>query len=223
MDLLPDVGLRQCLRAHRDGEHHRPARTRRPPRGLCQRGPRRPGPPGLGGPAAPDGRGGRARPTAPRWPRASGARSGSGASRWPASTRATERDRSTAGSTPATRATSTRRAISSSTAGSTTSSSGAARTSRRGRSRPYWWTTRPWTPPPWSGYPTPTGGRRSSPPWCRPTARSIDEEGLRDFVRATLRSTRTPERIEIRDDLPYNETGKLLRRVLREELAARFG
>jgi acyl-CoA synthetase (AMP-forming)/AMP-acid ligase II len=51
----------------------------------------------------------------------------------------------------------------------------------------------------------------------------IDEDGLRDFVRATLRSTRTPERIEIRDTLPYNETGKLLRRVLREELAARFG
>jgi acyl-CoA synthetase (AMP-forming)/AMP-acid ligase II len=51
----------------------------------------------------------------------------------------------------------------------------------------------------------------------------IDEEGLRDFVRATLRSTKTPERIEIRDALPYNETGKLLRRVLREELAARFG
>jgi len=51
----------------------------------------------------------------------------------------------------------------------------------------------------------------------------IDEDGLRDFVRTSLRSTKTPERIEIRDTLPYNETGKLLRRVLREELAARFG
>jgi len=46
---------------------------------------------------------------------------------------------------------------------------------------------------------------------------------VRDFVRSALRSTRTPERIEIRDDLPFNETGKLLRRVLREELAERFG
>jgi fatty-acyl-CoA synthase len=51
----------------------------------------------------------------------------------------------------------------------------------------------------------------------------IDEDELRDFVRAALRSTKTPERIQIRDALPYNETGKLLRRVLREELADQFG
>ncbi len=51
----------------------------------------------------------------------------------------------------------------------------------------------------------------------------IDEDELRAFVRAALRSTRTPERIEVRADLPFNETGKLLRRVLREELAIRFG
>ncbi|MGO8870727.1 MAG: class I adenylate-forming enzyme family protein [Acidimicrobiales bacterium] len=51
----------------------------------------------------------------------------------------------------------------------------------------------------------------------------IDEDELRAFVREALRSTKTPERIAIRDDLPFNETGKLLRRVLREELAARFG
>ncbi len=51
----------------------------------------------------------------------------------------------------------------------------------------------------------------------------VDEDELRDFVRGSLRSARTPERIEIRDDLPFNETGKLLRRVLREELAERFG
>ena len=50
----------------------------------------------------------------------------------------------------------------------------------------------------------------------------VDEDELRDFVRSTLRSTRTPERIDVRPDLPFNETGKLLRRVLREELADRF-
>ena len=50
----------------------------------------------------------------------------------------------------------------------------------------------------------------------------VSEQELRDFVRATLRSTRTPERIDIRDELPFNETGKLLRRVLRDELAAQF-
>ena len=48
---------------------------------------------------------------------------------------------------------------------------------------------------------------------------STTEEELRDFVRARLRSTKTPERIQFRAELPYNETGKLLRRVLRQELA----
>jgi acyl-coenzyme A synthetase/AMP-(fatty) acid ligase len=35
-----------------------------------------------------------------------------------------------------------------------------------------------------------------------------------------LRSTKTPELIRFRDEMPYNETGKLLRRVLRDELSA---
>jgi len=41
---------------------------------------------------------------------------------------------------------------------------------------------------------------------------------LQDWVRARLRSSRTPAVIEFRAELPYNETGKLLRRVLRTEL-----
>jgi acyl-CoA synthetase (AMP-forming)/AMP-acid ligase II len=49
------------------------------------------------------------------------------------------------------------------------------------------------------------------------------EDELRDFVRSRLRSTKTPERIDVRDDLPFNETGKLLRRVLRDELTDKFG
>jgi acyl-coenzyme A synthetase/AMP-(fatty) acid ligase len=48
------------------------------------------------------------------------------------------------------------------------------------------------------------------------------EDELRDLVRTKLRSTKTPERIAFRDELPFNETGKLLRRVLRDELAAKF-
>jgi acyl-CoA synthetase (AMP-forming)/AMP-acid ligase II len=44
------------------------------------------------------------------------------------------------------------------------------------------------------------------------------EDELRSFVRERLRSTKTPEHIQIRDALPFSETGKLLRRVLREEL-----
>lgn len=46
-----------------------------------------------------------------------------------------------------------------------------------------------------------------------------DEAELQEWVRARLRSTKTPERIEVRDELPHNETGKLLRRVLKVELA----
>jgi len=52
---------------------------------------------------------------------------------------------------------------------------------------------------------------------------TVGEEALREYVRAQLRSTRTPERIDIRTELPFNETGKLLRRVLRAELEAKFG
>jgi acyl-CoA synthetase (AMP-forming)/AMP-acid ligase II len=48
-----------------------------------------------------------------------------------------------------------------------------------------------------------------------------DEDELRTWVRERLRSTKTPEHIEFRDELPYGETGKLLRRILRSELAIR--
>jgi fatty-acyl-CoA synthase len=41
---------------------------------------------------------------------------------------------------------------------------------------------------------------------------------LADWVKSRLRSTRTPETWEFRSALPYNETGKLLRRVLKLEL-----
>ena len=40
---------------------------------------------------------------------------------------------------------------------------------------------------------------------------------LQDWVRGRLRSSRTPTAVEFRTALPYNETGKLLRRVLRAE------
>jgi acyl-CoA synthetase (AMP-forming)/AMP-acid ligase II len=47
-----------------------------------------------------------------------------------------------------------------------------------------------------------------------------DADELRAWVRARLRSSRTPTRIAFVPALPYNETGKLLRRVLRDELSA---
>jgi acyl-CoA synthetase (AMP-forming)/AMP-acid ligase II len=49
--------------------------------------------------------------------------------------------------------------------------------------------------------------------------RQVPADELREWVRARLRSSRVPERIEFRETLPYNETGKLLRRKVRAELA----
>jgi acyl-CoA synthetase (AMP-forming)/AMP-acid ligase II len=49
------------------------------------------------------------------------------------------------------------------------------------------------------------------------------EAELQGWVRSLLRSSKTPERIDFRDNLPHNETGKLLRRVLRSELASAYG
>ena len=47
----------------------------------------------------------------------------------------------------------------------------------------------------------------------------ISPDDLQDLVRHELRSNRTPDLVEFVDELPYNDTGKLLRRVLRERLA----
>lgn len=41
---------------------------------------------------------------------------------------------------------------------------------------------------------------------------------LKQWVKDRLRSSRTPERVEFWEELPYNETGKLLRRKVREAL-----
>ena len=49
----------------------------------------------------------------------------------------------------------------------------------------------------------------------------VSEEELQTWVRQQLRSSRMPAVIEIRETLPYNETGKLLRRVLKQELIER--
>ncbi len=53
----------------------------------------------------------------------------------------------------------------------------------------------------------------------RGEAPTADE--LSAWVKARLRSTKTPETYDFRAELPYNETGKLLRRVLKQELAAK--
>ena len=48
--------------------------------------------------------------------------------------------------------------------------------------------------------------------------RSVSEEEIRSWVKDRLRSSRTPQRIDFRDELPYSELGKLLRRKLRAEM-----
>ena len=47
----------------------------------------------------------------------------------------------------------------------------------------------------------------------------VGVEVLQEWVKERLRSSRVPQRIEFRDELPYNETGKLLRRQVRADLA----
>jgi acyl-CoA synthetase (AMP-forming)/AMP-acid ligase II len=48
---------------------------------------------------------------------------------------------------------------------------------------------------------------------------TVSEDELRDWVTSQLRSSRSPEVVVFRDELPYNDMGKLLRRVLKAELA----
>ena len=48
--------------------------------------------------------------------------------------------------------------------------------------------------------------------------KEVDADELRALVKDRLRSSRVPEKIEFWDELPYNETGKLLRRKVREAL-----
>ena len=52
-----------------------------------------------------------------------------------------------------------------------------------------------------------------------PGTGDVSEAALQEWVRERLRSTKTPTVIEFRSELPYSPTGKLLRRVLRDELS----
>jgi acyl-CoA synthetase (AMP-forming)/AMP-acid ligase II len=46
---------------------------------------------------------------------------------------------------------------------------------------------------------------------------NVAAAALQDYVRAALRSSRVPQAVRFVEALPYNETGKLLRRVVREQ------
>jgi len=51
--------------------------------------------------------------------------------------------------------------------------------------------------------------------------RGASAEELREWVKARLRSSRAPQHVAFWPELPYSETGKLLRRKVKEELARR--
>ncbi|HEV8063277.1 MAG TPA: class I adenylate-forming enzyme family protein [Acidimicrobiales bacterium] len=70
------------------------------------------------------------------------------------------------------------------------------------------------------GVPDPEWGEAVAAAVVLEEAGTVSVSELQDFVRQRLRSTRTPSLVEFRQALPYNETGKLLRRLLRDELAA---
>ncbi|MEX2292686.1 MAG: class I adenylate-forming enzyme family protein [Acidimicrobiales bacterium] len=52
---------------------------------------------------------------------------------------------------------------------------------------------------------------------CR-AGETVDADDLREFARERLRSSKTPDLIAFRDELPHTETGKLLRRAVLADL-----
>ena len=49
---------------------------------------------------------------------------------------------------------------------------------------------------------------------------TLDDEALRSAVRSSLRGSKTPDAVLFGEALPHTETGKLLRRVVLQELSA---
>ena len=69
------------------------------------------------------------------------------------------------------------------------------------------------------GVPSEQGGEAVAAVIVLHETRAAGADELRAWVQERLRSSRAPERIEFWRELPYNETGKLLRRQLRAALA----
>lgn len=68
------------------------------------------------------------------------------------------------------------------------------------------------------GLPDEEWGQRLAAAVVRRPGAEVGEDELREFVRERLRSSRTPDVIAFRDDLPHTETGKLLRRAVLADL-----
>ena len=71
------------------------------------------------------------------------------------------------------------------------------------------------------GLPDTEWGERVVAAVVRQAGADASEPELQDWVRTRLRSSKTPSQVFFVEELPHNETGKLLRRVLREELGVR--
>jgi acyl-CoA synthetase (AMP-forming)/AMP-acid ligase II len=69
------------------------------------------------------------------------------------------------------------------------------------------------------GIPDPEWGEAVAAAIVLRAGHEVGEGELKDWVKERLRSTKTPQVIQFRDEMPYNETGKLLRRVIRAELS----
>jgi acyl-CoA synthetase (AMP-forming)/AMP-acid ligase II len=61
-------------------------------------------------------------------------------------------------------------------------------------------------------------GQRIAAVVVRRQGAQVGADELRDLVRATLRSSKTPEIVAFREELPHTETGKLLRRAVLADL-----
>jgi acyl-CoA synthetase (AMP-forming)/AMP-acid ligase II len=68
------------------------------------------------------------------------------------------------------------------------------------------------------GVPDDEWGQRLAAVVVRAEGTDVDAEELRAWVRARLRSSKTPDLVEFRAELPRTDTGKLLRRKVLEEL-----
>jgi acyl-CoA synthetase (AMP-forming)/AMP-acid ligase II len=69
------------------------------------------------------------------------------------------------------------------------------------------------------GVPDEEWGQRIAAVVVTRDGRVLDAGAVQEFARAALRSSKTPEVVTFADTLPYTETGKLLRRVVRDQLA----
>ncbi len=73
------------------------------------------------------------------------------------------------------------------------------------------------------GVPDDEWGQRLVAVVVRRPASTVDEDELKAFVRDRLRSSKTPDEVRFRDELPRTDTGKLLRRELVAESVNRPG